>query len=308
MKKSYKLSIAVFLIISLSLSGFFIIRKLTNNSLERNFSIQYKSIEGVNPDLLSFDVNLPMNELKNNGEGNPVIIWIHGGGWIIGDKTNNIDEKITYFTEMGYIFISINYRLSPLNLTILDPNRIKFPDFNYDVADAFAYIHSNCTNWNGDPSRIILMGHSAGAYLVSSISVDNKFLESSGKHLTDIKAAIVLDTEGFNVTLQIEEENPLQNLYINAFGMDHDITDDASPINHIMENNGIPPFLIITQGSVERVEISENFGFVLENNGVFTQVLNVTGLSHADINERVGNPEDTIITPAIVEFLLFLSL
>ena len=308
MKKSYKLTIAVFLIVSLSLSSLFIIRKLTNKTLERNFSVQYKSIEGVNPDLLSFDVNLPMNESKNNGEGNPVIIWIHGGGWVIGDKANNIDNKITYFTELGYIFISVNYRLSPKNLTMLDPNRIKFPDFNYDVADAFAYIHSNCTYWNGDPSRIILMGHSAGAYLVSSISVDEKFLESRGKHLTNIKAAIVLDTAGFNVTLKVEEENPQQKLYINAFGIDRNITDDASPINHILKNSGIPPFLIFTEGSVERVEISENFGFILENNGVFAQVLNVTGLSHADINESIGNSEDNIITPAIVEFLLSLSL
>jgi acetyl esterase/lipase len=166
MKKSFQVSIIAFIFISLGLSGLFITYQLTSNTGENSFSIQYKSIKGVDPILLSFDVYPPTNESKNSGEGYPIIVWVHGGGWCIGDKTNTIDDKVKIFGEMGYMFISVNYRLSPKDLTLLDPNRIKYPDFTYDIADIFAYIHGNCTNWNGDPSRIILMGHSAGALFV----------------------------------------------------------------------------------------------------------------------------------------------
>lgn len=70
-------------------------------------TVAYKTVAGVDPDLLSLDIHAPAD-----AHNAPVVIWVHGGGYAIGDKAYQMKDKITLFNGQGWILISVNYRLS----------------------------------------------------------------------------------------------------------------------------------------------------------------------------------------------------
>ena len=102
-------------------------------------------------------------------DSRPVVVYVHGGGWRIGDKDNQLADKVNLFTGAGYVFVSINYRLSPTNNNY-DPGRIRFPDHPDDVGEAIGWIDRNIGAYGGDSERLLLIGHSAGAHLMSLVT------------------------------------------------------------------------------------------------------------------------------------------
>ena len=74
---------------------------------------QYTTISGVDSNLLSIDIYY-LNDYQTV-TNRPVVIYIHGGAWAIGDKAN-IDSKAKFFKNLGYVFVSVNYRLSDVGL------------------------------------------------------------------------------------------------------------------------------------------------------------------------------------------------
>lgn len=91
----------------------------------------------------------------------PILVFVHGGGFTGGDKHTpgqfTYDNVMTWANQQGMIGVEINYRLAPKN---------QYPDAAYDTRDALAYVAKNARQWGGDPNRIFLWGHSAGASLV----------------------------------------------------------------------------------------------------------------------------------------------
>jgi predicted esterase len=91
----------------------------------------------------------------------PILVFVHGGGFTGGDKhqpgqfTN--DNLMKWANEQGMVAVDVNYRLAPKN---------KYPDAAYDARDALAWVAKNAAKYGGDPNRIFLWGHSAGASLV----------------------------------------------------------------------------------------------------------------------------------------------
>lgn len=105
-------------------------------------TVTYKTINNVDPNLLSLDIY----HFDEPTELKPVVVYVHGGAWAIGDKANSIGNKKALFSSLEYIFISINYRLSPSTFST-DPSRIKFPAHNEDVADAVKWIYDNVDDY-----------------------------------------------------------------------------------------------------------------------------------------------------------------
>ncbi|HUG18852.1 MAG TPA: alpha/beta hydrolase, partial [Planctomycetaceae bacterium] len=97
----------------------------------------------------------------------PVVFWIHGGGWQTGDKTS-VQLKPRVFTERGYVFVSTNYRLLP---------HVEMDVLTRDVAMSLGWVHKNIAKHGGDPKRIFVMGHSAGAQLAALICIDDRYLK-----------------------------------------------------------------------------------------------------------------------------------
>src|SRR5690349_19020621 len=90
-----------------------------------------------------------------NAKALPVVFWIHGGGWQTGDKTD-VQVKPQAFMDRGLVFVSTNYRLLP---------SVDMATIVRDVARAVRWVHDHIAEHGGDPERLVIMGHSAGAQL-----------------------------------------------------------------------------------------------------------------------------------------------
>src|SRR5688572_17923492 len=83
----------------------------------------------------------------------PVVFWIHGGGWQAGDKSD-VKLKPQVFVERRFVFVSVNYRLLP---------KVAMGDIVRDVAKSVRWVHDHVAEHGGNPKRLFVMGHSAGA-------------------------------------------------------------------------------------------------------------------------------------------------
>lgn len=251
-------------------------------------NIRYAEISGVDPNLLSLDVYAP-----KTGQNHPVIVMVHGGGWQRGDKANAnvVANKARYFTGTGYIFVSINYRLSP---------GFKHPTPAQDVAKAIAWTYNHIGRYGGNSERIYLMGHSAGAHLAALVATDQRYLQATGKNLQLLKGVILLDGAGYDIPRLMREHNQ-PNIYVAAFGKDERTWKDASPITHIASGKNIPPFLIFYTPRPRAQMLSENLRESLSRAGVNVRS-KMLNKSHKQINQEIGNSSDEA-TQIIMDFL-----
>lgn len=102
----------------------------------------------------------------NGDAGLPVIVFIHGGGWRAGDKAG-YEFAGRAFAARGFVTVVPNYRLSPA---------AHFPAFVEDGAAALRWVRANIAERGGDPDRIILVGHSAGAHIAALLAMDESWL------------------------------------------------------------------------------------------------------------------------------------
>jgi len=262
-------------------------------------TIEYKQINGIDSNLLSLDIYYNSNvDIQK-----PVIIYVHGGGWSIGDKSSQIENKINLFRSLDYILISINYRLSPFPFDITNLNRIKYPDHNVDISDALLWVNENIGQYGGNKNKMALLGHSAGAHLVALTGTNGNFLESKGLSLSSIKGVAVIDTEGFDINEQIANGSN-QNMYINAFGTDSTQNIEASPLYNVVNTISYPKFFIAKRGNSQRIGYANDFINILEANGVSVSQINGSIYDHSGINNAIGEPNETLITNALKDFLV----
>jgi acetyl esterase/lipase len=95
--------------------------------------------------------------------GAPIIVMVHGGAWMLGDKGNSgvVANKVRHWLPKGYIVASANYRMGR------PPNAVQQAE---DVGRALAFVQQRAGEWGGDGSRVVLMGHSSGAHLVTLLT------------------------------------------------------------------------------------------------------------------------------------------
>ncbi|HEU0118979.1 MAG TPA: alpha/beta hydrolase [Bryobacteraceae bacterium] len=117
----------------------------------------YRTVDGME---LKLDLAVP-----DDGPGpHPVIVCLHGGGWSMGSK-GSFRKYLPQFAAKGYAAAAIQYALAPAR---------PFPAPIADTYAAVAYLRANAKRWNLDPTRVSLLGTSAGAHLVLLAGFDNK--------------------------------------------------------------------------------------------------------------------------------------
>ena len=321
----------IFFIVAVMFSGCIV----NHSEYDIYTDIQYQDIPNVDPNLISLDVYVPKigqfsikniigdsrltqltkpmvekyrSEKFNFSYPMPVMIWVHGGGWKSGDEANQLQYKIPFFIEAEWIFVSVNYRLSPSEIpedpADFDPNRIMYPVHNQDIAAAIGWVHEHIGEYGGDSNHISIMGHSAGAGIVAAIVTNQTFLQEFGLNLSVLKNVICLDTEAYDVRDQIENGSTgMSMMYMNAFGTDPSVWNDASPIKNIENGEILPSFFVVTRGSSERMNLSERFINKINTTGAITKLIYALEYTHAEVNDAIGNPKDDIITPALKKFL-----
>ena len=129
-----------------------------------------------------------------NAKNLPVVFWIHGGGWQAGDKTS-VQVKPKAFVDKGFVFVSTNYRLLP---------NVDMETIVRDVAKSIHWVHDHIAEYGGDPKRLLVMGHSAGAQLAALICTDDRYLKAEGLSLAIIKGCVPVDGDTYDVPPIIE--------------------------------------------------------------------------------------------------------
>jgi acetyl esterase/lipase len=261
--------------------------------------------------LNSLDLYLPASSDESADQLAPLVVWIHGGGFMNGDKRNKITNKAKLFNDLGYAFASLNYRLSPdisENCCEFAPDRIMAPDHISDVAEAIGWLSKHIRSYGGDPDAIILAGHSAGAQLVSLVGTSPAWIEGRQVSRRQIIGAISLDTDTFDVRAEAADTSPFQARMLawNAFGTPTEEAanprwDQMSPALYADPSD--PPFLFVTQATKpNRIAANQDMAARLGQDPSAT----VVGVpyDHEGINDALGSPTDTSVeTERVSQFV-----
>ncbi len=244
-------------------------------------SIPYATHDGFDQNLTSLDIYAPVDD----GEY-PVMIYVHGGGWWTGDKAA-VHVKEDYFVGNGWVFVSLNYRLTP---------DVEFPTHAEDVAEGIAWTFQNIGGYKGDSRRIHLMGHSAGCHLAALVATDEHYLWKHGIRLRDINGVIANDSAAYDLVGMAERQGgALHDIFADTFGQDPEMWAFASPVTHVSPGKGIPPFISVYSAGDDpanvnpvRELIARDMTARLNKAGVMSDVTGDLTMTHGDVNHQFG--------------------
>jgi acetyl esterase/lipase len=245
-------------------------------------------LEGIK---LTMDVYNP----KNGGSPHPVIVYVHGGGWTGGDKSDGIGLLLKEeLIQRGYLFVAINYRLAP---------KYSFPDPIEDVKCAVRYLRANAAQYNLDPDRIGALGGSAGGHLVGLLGTsDAKAGWDEGEYAgQSSRVQAVVDMYGpADLVALFPSSNRLQSQQIFKIDSAEELS-RFSPVTYVSPDD--PPFLIL-HGELDEVvplEQSQIFYDKLKAAGIPVELVVVKNAGHS------FQPQGEDIQPSLPELFQTVS-
>lgn len=224
------------------------------------------------------DVVLP----EAAGERRPILLQIHGGGWMIGDKKEQGGPLMGYLAERGWVCFAVNYRLSP---------KAKFPDHIVDVKRALAWIREHAHEYGADPDFVCVTGGSAGGHLTALTALscnDPAFQPGFEDADTRVAAAVPFygvfdfrDRAGHRGK-QSMEDMVARRVFQCTADENPELWDAMSPLLRVSAD--APPFLVIqgTHDSLVFVEEARDFVRALEEKSQSpVHYLEMHGAQHA---------------------------
>jgi acetyl esterase/lipase len=235
-------------------------------------------------------------------KGLPVVVWVHGGGWQAGDK-KDVQLKPRAFADKGYVFVSVEYRLLPA---------VDMETIVRDVAKAVRWVHDHVSEYGGDPARLFVAGHSAGAQLAALVCTDDRYLKAEKLSLSAIKGCVPVDGDTYDLPAIIETAEtrwrvhglpPAKFGHREKFGNDAAKHKELSAVTHVGRDKGIPPFLILyVADHPDTTAQARRLGAVLKDAGVPVTLFGGKETTHNKINADLGLADDPA-TNAVFEFM-----
>jgi acetyl esterase/lipase len=206
----------------------------------------------------------------------PTVIWFHGGGLTQGERSIPLPLR-----NQGIAVVTANYRVSP---------GVKSPVFIEDAAAAIAWTFKHIADFGGDPQRIFVSGHSAGAYLTLMCGLDKKWLAKHGVNADDLAGLIPLSPQVIT-HFTIRDERDIEET--------QPIIDDLAPLFHVRKD--APPILLVT-GDRER-ELMGRY----EECAYFWRMMKLTGHKDTMLHELDGFDHGKMPEPAFPLLLKFVE-
>lgn len=214
----------------------------------------------------------------------PVVVFFYGGSWQRGERAQYafVGKRLA---ENGVLAIVADYRTFP---------RAKFPGFMDDAAQAVAWTRAHAADYGGDPARVFIAGHSAGAQIAGLLGTDARYLQRAGVPIAQVAGVIGLS-------------GPYDFVVGKAYAKIFDPPSqypDAQAVNFV--DGDEPPFLLVHGNDDEVVEFKDSVELAdkLKANGEPATLLLLPGAGHfataASLYRGKYAPE---VLPAILSFL-----
>ena len=217
-----------------------------------------------------------------------VIVSLHGGALSMGDRA---EESFVgrRFAAAGYLTVVTSYRLSP---------QVSHPAHVQDAAAAFAWVKRHIRQHGGDPDRIIVIGHSAGAYLAMLLATDSRYLAAHMLSPSDIKGVVAVS--GF---FWVDKPGVAPDRPTYVWGTDQKVWIESSPSRYLRAD--LPPVLLIdTDGDEEwRQQQNADMAAALRSAGhKDVDVHKVYGRTHMSVWTKMLDGESEETSSSIVRF------
>lgn len=242
--------------------------------------VDYKAevVYGDDKDLL--DIYMP-----EAADGVPVIVYFHGGALRMGSKE---DGRIvaSRLVRAGIGVVSASYRLSP---------SVRHPAHVRDAAAATAWVIKNIRRYGGDPDRVYLSGHSAGAYLATLLALDPSHLRAYGLDAKAIRGTIPISP-----FLYVEETAAVRPK--DVWGV-HPVDWMAASVTPHIASGKAPMLLIYADGDEDwRKRQNQSFATAMRAQGNDARVVEVPGRDHMSLISGI-NRDDDKIAALVLEFI-----
>ncbi|MGN8057704.1 alpha/beta hydrolase [Pedobacter sp. 22163] len=198
----------------------------------------------------------------------PLVVWFHGGSLTGGSK-----EIPKALLDKGFAVVSVDYRLSP---------HVKAPAYIEDAAAALAWVFKNIERYGGNPDKIILSGHSAGAYLGLMITLDKSYLGKYGIDPDRIAELVPLSPQAIT-HFTVRAEKGISNL--------QPTIEKYAPLFFVRAN--APRMLLIT-GDRE-IELLGRY----EENAYLQRMFKLSGHKKCRLLELQGFNHGTMVEPGL---------
>jgi pectinesterase len=225
---------------------------------------------------LKLDVFYPKEESKTK---RIAILFIHGGGWRSGNKAMHY-PLLQKLASLGYVCITPEYRLSTEAL---------YPAAIHDVKAAIRWVRKNAKQYNIDPDKIVVSGHSAGGELAAFMGATNGMAQFEGdgcyKNISS-KANAVIDLDGTLAFIHPESGEGDDSKRISAathwFGYSKtenpELWKQAAPLTHVGRHT--PPTQFISSGVARMHAGRDDFIAVLKQHRIYSEVRTLEGSPH----------------------------
>lgn len=225
------------------------------------------------------------------GRGAPVLVFAHGGALTEGDKdrTPELYSNVCWFmTRNDMIGVNLEYRLAP---------EAKYPAVTEDVALAVQWTRRNIEGFGGDPDRIFLMGHSAGALHVGSYAYDRRFHPPGGPGVAGL---IVLSGR---VRAENLPENPLARNVEAYFGDDPKAMEQGSLATHVAPDS-VPTMVGIAQYENPLIDVhsAELIHRIADVKRRAPRFFSLARHNHSSTAAQI-NTADDLVGPQVLEFI-----
>jgi acetyl esterase/lipase len=200
---------------------------------------------------------------EQRGAAAPVVFFIYGGGWNRGERS---DYQFVgrALASRGFVVVIADYRLVP---------EVTYPGFLEDSANALKWVQDNIANYGGDPSRLFLAGHSAGAYNATMLALDPAFLREYGVTMPILGVAALSGPYDFYPF----EYGEVQNAFGSAAN-----PQGTQPINLV--TSATPPMYLATGTTdpIVRMQNTQRFAQKLKDSGVWVTTKYYEGFGHME--------------------------
>jgi acetyl esterase/lipase len=221
---------------------------------------------------------LTMDYYAPKGKGkHPIVIIIHGGGYIGGDSHNGSEAYCADFlTPAGYAVFAVNYRLAP---------KYPYPYMVEDVERSVRYLRRNAKKWNAEGDEIALVGGSAGGFLSNMVGLlgakgDPNAVDPVDRENANVQAVVTLFAQSSFATVPLNANvHALLDPLIKEKG-EKEALRESAPITYVTKN--APPFLQILGDKDQYIPFSEatNLDAALKKVGVSSEVIRIPGGMH----------------------------